>query len=309
MNRKKRKQKQKIKKTVFTLFVITLIIILLFSIKSCSKKVNIKDKVYGYVALTSNSNSKIMELHTIKDNIELDNVNNMIYGFTMKNNRLIYYIKNSNGKSTIKYIDLNDSNLSSKTIIENIELDNIFDITDKYLVLALQEKGVKKYDLKTGAYSIILDTIGSYDFFILDNKMYGTTYRYENKKSVQKYYTCTLDGYEFNWIEKEKYEELKNSKEQITQNNKMYLTINNKKVTLGEDNQQLLYNGEVIYSTNNNKIRLMYTEDKEKIAFAEYTSKNNQNLDEEYFTYDIKDKNISKVGKNSLYDLIFIPAE
>lgn len=309
MNRRKRKQIQKIKKTVFTLFVITLIAILLFSIKSCSKKINTKDKVYGYVALTSNSNSKIMELHTIKDNVELDNVNNMIYGFTMKNNKLIYYTKNSNGKSTVKYIDLDDSKLDSKTIVEDINIDNTFDITDKYLVVALQNKGVKKYDLKTGEYSIILDTIGSYDFFILDNKMYGTTYKYENKKSVQKYYTCTLDGYEFNWIEKEKYEELKNSKDKITQNNKMYLIVNGKKVTLSEDNKQLLYNGEVIYSTNNNKIRLMYTEDKEKIAFAEYTSKNNENLDEEYFTYNIENKNISKVSKNSLYDLIFIPAE
>lgn len=309
MNRRKRKKIQKIKKTIFTLFIITLLIIILFSIKSCTKKIKTKDEIYGYVAITSNSNSKIMELHTMKDNKKLDNVNSMICGFTMKNNKLIYYTTNNSNKSTVKYIDLNDSKLNPKMIVENINLDNTFDITDKYLVVSLEKKGIKKYDLKTGEESVILDTIGAYDFFILDNKMYGTTYKYENRKSVQKYYTCTLDGYEFNWIEKEQYEKLKNSKETKTENNKMYLKVDNKKVTLSEDSNQLLYNEQVIYTSNNAKIRLMYTEDKNKIAFAEYTLQNNKIINEDYFTYDIKNKNINKVGKNSLYDLIFISAK
>lgn len=306
MNRRKRKRIQKIKKTIFSLFIIALIIILIFSIKSCSKNLKNKDEIYGYVAVTSNSQSKILELHTKNENVEIEKIDDMIYGFNLKNNKLIYYTKNSSNKATVKYIDLNNSNLISKTIVKDIDLNYTFDITDKYLVVSLQKNGIKKYDLETGKDTIILDTIGAYDFFILDNKMYGTTYRYENKKSVQKYFTCTLDGYEFNWIDKEKYDELKNKQETSIVGSEKYLIIDDKKATLSEDNNKLLYDGEIVYSVNNSKIKLMYTEEQEKIAFSVYTSESDEDSDDEYYIYDIKDKNISKVGKNTIYDIIFV---
>lgn len=300
MNRRKRKKIQKIKKIFFTLFIITLIIILLCNIKSCTKNNN-KDSIYGYALIRNNSSSKILELHTKKENVELDNLNNIISDIVIKNKRLVYYTKNTNKKDIIKYINITDDNLEPKTITENVNLDNTFEITDKYLLVSLQKNGIKKYNLDTLEETTILDTIGAYDFFILDNKMYASTYKYENKKNIQKYYTCTLDGYEFNWIEKEEYDNLKKKIENNNINNKPYLMINNKKISVSHDNHKLLYGDNVIYSNENKNIKLMFTNEENKIAFLEYTISNGQEIEEDYFTYDIKNKNLNEVNKNSIY--------
>ena len=276
----------------------------------------ISDIVYGYAEIhnadvySGDFGSKIIELHSNGNNKELVSYSDRIYSFTMKHDKLFYYTQSgdkSNNEKTY-YIDLNDNNLNPVELTSGIDVEYYFDIDENNLYIARQHKGIKKYNFNNKQGEFIATSVGAYELFVLNNKIYAHTYgesSYDNK-----YYTISVDGTDLEWINENTYDNAKTIvkyKGTIDDWDKVYYLYNNVKVSLSSDRKQLLYGGKIIFKAADGKnIKLRYSTNPNEIAFVESKFEHFEDVDEVYYKYNLSDGTISETSANNVYDVSLI---
>lgn len=266
--------------------------------------------IYGYTVIVSGKDrtaSKIVELHKSGKNNILAEYSDRIYSFTKKHNMLYYLIqiegkKNDTTITKSYYIDLNDPKLEPVELSSGIEVGYYFDFNDEYLFYTDYQKGLKRYNRNTKKEEIIYKDKGVFELFIVDEKLYIMSY---SSSQNEEYYTIDFNGENLKSINKDEYDKAAKSIDYIdtTPNYEdQYLIYNNNKVSLADEQTKLMYNGEEIYSTKNNrKIMLIYSLNQDEIAFIEHAGEL-ELIEEEYYIYNLKTNSLTKTTSNNVYE-------
>ena len=268
-----------------------------------------KDNVYGYAIINNDSESKVVELHSNINNKVISTLNDRIYSFTMKHNKLFYYSQSANENYLEKtfYIDLSDSNLKSVELTSGVDVEYYFDFDENNLYTAMQKSGIKKYNFNSKQEEYIAQNVGAFEVFVANNKIYATTY---DESSNEKYYTILNNGNEFTWINQNEYDNAKKSiqyKKVVENYSDMYYFYNNNKVSLTSDRKEIMYGDKSIFKASDGKvIELKYTTTPNEIAFGEYIFENYQAIEEKYYKYNLSTNNLTETTNNEIYNVELI---
>ena len=178
-----------------------------------------------------------------------------------------------------KLIRYNPSNDESVVLTEKLEVDDLFVYDDKLFVKC-----------------IILDSNG----LEISNKE-----KIDNNKEEYDYLSMDEDGNNLVAYDKSKFNEYKKKsgliREGISAESDMYFIKNKKKVTT-KDNK-VMCDGKEVYKPNKGfYVDLYYSDEENTVGIYTYEVENDSIGKENYYTYNVKTKDLFNVNYNKIYD-------